>query len=70
MLKNDFYGIAEANIENISQIIEIGFDIRSQEEYDFLDKLLAKCGFSYYIQPMRNPPWASLEDLECACEGK
>lgn len=53
-----------------SQIIEIGFDLRSQEEYDFLEKLLSKCGFSYYVQPSREPPWASLEDLECACEGK
>ncbi len=57
-------------LRKMIQIVEIGFEINSQEEYDFLDKLLAKCGFSYYVQPSREPPWASLEDLECACEGK
>lgn len=53
-----------------SQIIEIGFDIKSAEEYEFLETLLSKLQIPFYVQPQRNPPWVSLEDLECACEGK
>lgn len=51
-----------------NQIIEIGFDIPSAEEYEFLEKLLVRCGFKFYVAPKNN--YASLEDLECQCEGK
>ena len=58
-----------------SQIIEIGFEVKTQDAWDFLEKMLdllamSKYEVSYYIEPQPKPPWASLEDLECNCEGK
>lgn len=54
----------------MERIIEIGFEIKSQEDYDFLELVLSITEIPFYIQPQRNPPWTSLEDLEAACEGK
>lgn len=50
------------------QIVEIGFEITSQEDYDFLERILFKLGYRFYVEPINN--FASLEDLECQCEGK
>lgn len=50
------------------RIIEIGFEINSQADYDFLENLLGRLNIPFYIEPPGN--WVSLEDLECACEGK
>ena len=53
-----------------SKIIEIGFEINTQEDLNFLESLFNYMKIAYYIQPTRNPPWTSLADLEAACEGK
>lgn len=50
------------------QIIEIGFEIKSDEEYQFLEQLLTRIGIPYYVEPANK--FVSLEDLECQCEGK
>ena len=57
------------------QIVEIGFKIENQEAWDFLESVLdvlanSKYDLAYYIEPKPKVPWASLEDLECQCEGK
>lgn len=51
-----------------TQIVEIGFEIKSQEEWDRLEGILDALGTPYYIEPPNK--FASLEDLECQCEGK
>ncbi len=50
------------------QIIEIGFEIKSAQEWEFLDYLLARINIPYYVEPTNK--FNSLEDLECQCEGK
>lgn len=53
----------------MSQIIEIAFDVQSQEEFDFLELLLARIGIAHYYEPKRKD-FKTLEDVEAACEGK
>ncbi len=52
------------------QIIEVGLEIEDQETFDFIESVFFRAGIPYYFQPPHDPPWASIEDLECACEGK
>lgn len=52
----------------MNQIIEIGFEIESSEEWKFLEKLLYRIGIPFYVQPKSK--FNSLEDLECQCEGE
>lgn len=49
-------------------IIEVGFKVINEKDILILEAKLAKIGYDFYIEPMRD--WESLEDLECACEGK
>ena len=51
-----------------SQIIEVGFEVRSQDEWDFLESFFSKIGIPFYVEPLNK--FNSLEDLECQCEGK
>lgn len=52
----------------MSQIIEIAFEIESQEDWDFLDSLLARIRISYYVEPSGH--FKTLEEVEIQCEGK
>ncbi len=52
----------------MSQIIEIGFEIRSHKEYQFLETLLCKLGIPFYVEP--GSKFNSLADLACHCEGE
>jgi hypothetical protein len=52
----------------MSQIIEIGFDIKNEKEYKFLEELISRLNIPFYIEPPNK--FNSLEDLECQCEGK
>ena len=54
----------------MSQIIEIGFDIKDAETGRLLDMWLEKLGIPYYVEPQRLEPYKTLEELEIACEGK
>ncbi len=58
----------------MSQIIEIGFEIEDEEQYRKFEIILQLINegldIAYYVEPPRNPPFISLADLECQCEGK
>lgn len=52
----------------MSQIVEIGFEIENDEDWNFLDELFRRLGIPHYVEPAGK--FTSLEDLECQCEGK
>jgi hypothetical protein len=50
-------------------IIEIAFDLTNREQaLEDLESLLARHSYNFYTEPANN--FASLEDVECQCEGK
>lgn len=52
----------------MAQIIEIAFDVQSQDDYDFLEALLGRIGIAFYIEPRQH--FKTLEEVEIQCEGK
>jgi hypothetical protein len=50
-------------------IIEIGVEV-TPKQLKGIEGFLRIRRIPYYTEPQPKVPWASLEDLECRCEGK
>jgi hypothetical protein len=53
-----------------SQIIQFYIEIESAHRYEFLEELLHKLGYAYYLPPARDKLPKTLEEIECLLEDK